>query len=205
MILLEENFKDILIENAKDAKKMYLKGIFMESEQKNRNGRIYKKNEIATAVQKVNESAKAGKHILGQLDHPQDLEVRLENVSHKILEMSMEGNNAIGKAEILDKTPKGQIAISLIESGIQLGVSSRGSGSVNEDTNIVEGFSFVTVDLVASPSAINAYPTSVMEAIEMYKRGYIVNDLAEAVLHDDAAQKYFQEEIIKFVKETFNK
>lgn len=204
MILLEENFKNILIEAAEEGKKLYLKGIFMESEQKNRNGRIYKKSEISAAVDKVNEAASAGKYILGHLDHPKDLEVRLENVSHKILEMHMDGNNAIGKAEILDKTPKGQIARSLIESGVQIGLSSRGRGMVNEDTNIVEGFDFITVDLVASPSAISAYPTSVMEAIEMYRRGYIVNDLAEAVLHDDKAQKYFQQEIMKFLRETFN-
>ena len=205
MILLEENFKDIKIENAGEGKKLYLKGIFMESEQKNRNGRIYKKDEIIAAVDKINEAAKNNRHILGQLDHPKDLEVRLENVSHKIIEMHMNGNNAIGNAEILDKTPKGQIAKSLIESGIQLGVSSRGSGMVNEDTNIVEGFNLITIDLVASPSAINSYPTSVMEALEMYQRGYMVKDLAEAVIHDKAAQKYFEREILKFIKESFNK
>ena len=202
MILIEENFNGVLTEATAD-KKFYLKGIFMESEQQNRNGRIYKKNEVEAAVKNVNEAASAGRHVLGQLDHPQDLIVSLADVSHKILEMQMNGNNAIGKAQIIENTPKGQIAKGLMEAGVQLGVSSRGSGQVSEDTGIVEGFNFITVDIVANPSAINAYPQSVMEAIEMYHRGYIVNDLSEAVIHDKQAQKYFQKELIKFIGDSF--
>lgn len=184
---------------------MYLQGTFMESEKRNRNGRIYQKSQIEAAVDKINEAARQGRHILGELDHPPTLEVKLANVSHKILEMRMNGNDAVGKAMILETTPNGQIAKNLAESGIVLGVSSRGSGSVNEDTGIVEDFTFITADIVANPSAINAYPTSIMEQLEMYRRGYLVNDLAQAVLHDDKAQKYFQKEIEKFIKETFNK
>lgn len=202
MILIEENFNGVLCEATED-KKFYLKGIFMESEQQNRNGRIYKKKEIEAAVKQVNEAAAAGRHVLGQLDHPQDLIVSLADVSHKILEMQMNGNNAIGKAQIIENTPKGQIAKGLMEAGVQLGVSSRGSGQVNEENGIVEGFNFITVDIVANPSAINAYPQSVMEAIEMYHRGYIVDDLSEAVLHDKKAQAYFEKELIKFIGETF--
>lgn len=203
MILIEENFNGIICESSNEGKKLYLSGIFLESEQKNRNGRIYARKEIEAAVNIVNEAATAGRHILGQLDHPQDLVVSLSDVSHKILEMHMSGNNAIGKAQIMESTPKGQIAKGLIKEGVQLGVSSRGSGQVNEDTGIVEGFNFITVDIVANPSAINAYPQSITEALEMHKRGYIINDLSEAVLHDKAAQKYFQKELIKFIGDSF--
>jgi len=203
MILIEENFNGIICEANTESKKMYLSGIFMESEQKNRNGRVYAKPEIEKAVKQVNEAATAGRHILGQLDHPQDLVVSLSEVSHKILEMQMSGNNAIGKAQIMESTPKGQIAKGLVKEGVQLGVSSRGSGQVNEDTGIVEGFNFITVDIVANPSAINAYPQSITEALDMYKRGYIIEDLSDAVLHDKSAQKFFEKELIKFIGKSF--
>lgn len=203
MILIEENFNGIICESNTEGKKLYLNGIFMESEQQNRNGRIYKKSEIESVVQKVNEAATAGRHILGEMDHPENLVVSLSEVSHKILEMYMSGNNAIGKAQIMESTPKGQIAKGLIKEGVQLGVSSRGSGQVNEDTGIVEGFNFITVDLVASPSAINAFPQSITEALDMHRRGYIVKDLSESVLHDKAAQKYFEKELCKFIGDAF--
>lgn len=208
MILLENKFQDVVTESVDTdtGKKLFLKGIFMEAEQKNRNGRTYQHREIAQAVQKIMEAAQAGRHILGELDHPNgSLEVKLDNVSHKIVEMHMEGNNAVGKAEIITSVPKGQIAKGLMEAGIQLGVSSRGSGSVNESTGMVEGFDMVTVDLVANPSAINAYPQSIEESLQLYRRGQIVGDLAEAVIHDADAQKYFQREIMKFIQEAFKK
>ena len=117
--------------------------------------------------------------------------------------MQMNGNNAIGKALILESTPKGQIAKGLIEAGINLGVSSRGAGQVNEDTGIVEGFDFITVDIVANPSAIEAYPQSVMEALDMYKRGYVIDDLSQSIIQDKSAQKYFEKELMKFIKDGF--
>jgi Kyanoviridae head maturation protease len=206
MILTESRFGQIetVTEGIETSKKLYLQGIFLESEQKNRNGRIYQKKEIESAVKKVNEAASQGRHILGELDHPSNLVVSLSNVSHKIVEMQMSGNNAIGKALILESTPKGQIAKGLVEAGVNLGVSSRGAGVVNESTNVVEGFVLETVDIVANPSAIEAYPQSVMEALEMAKNGYVVDDLSNAVLHDKSAQKYFQKELMKFIKNSFN-
>ena len=206
MILTESRFGQLetLAEGAEGSgKKLYLQGIFMESEQKNRNGRIYQRSEIESAVKKVNEAANQGRHILGQLDHPSNLVVNLSDVSHKIMEMQMNGNNAIGKALILESTPKGQIAKGLIEAGINLGVSSRGAGQVNEDTGIVEGFDFITVDIVANPSAIEAYPQSVMEALDMYKRGYVIDDLSQSIIQDKSAQKYFEKELMKFIKDGF--
>ena len=101
MILTESNFAGIITESSSDEKKLYLKGVFMESDVRNRNGRIYQKVEIQAAANKVNESAKSGQYILGHLDHPATLEIKLEDVSHKLIEMHMQGSQAIGKAEIL--------------------------------------------------------------------------------------------------------
>lgn len=203
MILIENNFSNVNSDS--NGKNLYLQGIFMESERQNRNGRQYQRQEIEAAVNKINESAQQGRHVLGELDHPNgSLEVSLKNVSHKIVEMQMDGSNAVGKAEIISDLPNGQIAKGLVESGVQLGVSSRGTGSVNE-SGIVEGFDIVTVDIVANPSAIDAYPQSIYESLQLYRRGYEVQNLAEAVIYDDRAQKYFEKELMKFIQETFNK
>ena len=204
MLLIEQNF-NTKIQCNEDTKKLYLQGVFMEAETKNRNGRIYQRFQLEEAVKKVNEAAAKDRHILGHLDHPKDLVINLSEVSHKIVHMEMQGNTLIGKAEILDKTPKGQIAKGLIESGVNIGVSSRGSGSVNENTGVVETYNFITADLVATPSFLSAIPSSVMEALEMYRRGELVNDLSQAVLHDNKAQKYFQKEIKRFIEELFKK
>ena len=198
MILTESNFSNIITESSEDGKKLYLAGVFMESETRNRNGRIYKREEIAEAVNKANRMAANGQYLLGELDHPSTLEVKLENVSHKIVQMEMRGTQAIGKAEILSLHPKGKILEALIKSGVNVGVSSRGAGSVDSE-GIVEGFDMVTIDAVATPSAQNAYPQSITEALELYKKGGIITDLSEAVLHDKAAQKYFEKEIKKFL------
>lgn len=204
MILIEENFNDVQAvvlnesEGQKD-KKYYLRGVFAEAETRNQNGRIYTLTEMTKQVEKINTAAKQGRYVLGELDHPSILEVKLKNVSHKIVEMQMQGNKAIGKAEILENHPNGQIAIGLMKDGIQLGVSTRGSGKVNSK-GIVEGFNMVTVDIVATPSARSAYPETIMEQLEMYKRGEIVMDLAEATIHDPIAQKYFQKELKAFIE-----
>jgi hypothetical protein len=129
------------------------------------------------------------------------LEVKLANVSHKILEMKMVGTQAIGRAEILENHPNGQIVIGLMKDGVQLGVSTRGSGRVNPNTKIVEGFNMVTVDVVATPSAQNAYPQTLREQLEGYSGGKILDECAmEAIRNDPIAQKYFQMEVRKFAK-----
>lgn len=205
MILIEENFEGVLTEAASDGKKTYLSGIFMESGNKNRNGRIYDSSEMQREVDKINEAAKRGHYVLGELDHPNSLEIKLENVSHKIVEMTMKGNLVYGKAEIIDKHPKGQILKALVDSGVQVGVSSRGSGQVNESTGIVRNFGLVTVDAVATPSCRSAYPQTIQEQLEYYRKGGYVTELAEAVIHDQAAQKYFQAEMKKFIETLYNK
>lgn len=196
MFLTESNFS-VKSETTPD-KKLYLRGVFMESEKKNRNGRIYSRGDISAAVDRINEAAKNGHAITGELDHPNDLVVRLGNISHQIVEMKMVGNDAVGNALILD-TPSGRIARSLIEAGINLGVSSRGSGTINESTGIVEGYELVTVDLVATPSAMGAYPMSIYENLNRYGREKTLKMLAEEVKTDKAAQKYFSKEIRRFI------
>ena len=201
MILVEQNFENVqtLVEAVGGKKKTYLAGTFMESEQKNRNGRIYERSDLDKAVSKINDSAKLNRHILGALDHPSHLEIKLDEVAIKLTEAKMDGNNVWCKAEVLESVPKGQILKALLESGIQVGVSSRGSGQVNESNGRVSNFNFVTVDVVSQPSAINAYPETIQEQLEWYKRGDVVNDLAEAVIHDNMAQRYFQMEMKKFI------
>lgn len=207
MIIIEENFTDIrgqiITEGETQEKKFFLEGVFAEAETRNRNGRRYSLKEMIREVEKVNAAAAEGRHVLGELDHPNVLEVRLKNVSHRITKMTMNGNKAIGKAEILQHHPNGQIAIGLMKDGVQLGVSTRGSGKVKPD-GLVENFNMVTVDIVATPSARSAYPQTIQEQLEMYNRGEIITDLAESVIHDKAAQKYFQKELKAFIS-TFYK
>lgn len=187
----------VIAESSQDGKSAYLSGIFMQADIKNRNGRVYPSTEISEAVKIAQATIKERNGIMGELDHPQTLSINLDRVSHVITEMKMEGSNAVGKAKMLN-TPMGNIARELINSGVALGVSSRGAGQVNESGG-VSGFQFVTVDIVAQPSAPNAYPQTVYESLEHARNGHNILDLAEAVKHDDAAQKYLKEEILKWL------
>jgi len=136
---------------------------------------------------------------MGELDHPNNLTINLANVSHVITELSMNGNNVMGKAKLLE-TPMGKIAKELINSGVALGVSSRGAGNVTESGD-VNGFNFLTVDIVATPSCASAVPQSVFEALDMSRNGKAVLTLSEQVKDDLAAQKYFKDAIMKFLNE----
>jgi hypothetical protein len=165
----------------------------MAAEQENLNKRKYPLSEIARAVGLINQRIKEGQFIMGELNHPDNLSIDLKNVSHCITEAWMDGNNAVGKCKILN-TPSGQIVQNLIEGGLKLGVSSRGTGNVNHQ-GIVEDFSFVTLDIVAQPSGPGCYPDVVREATGDKR----ILSLAEAVVHDPKAQKYFKAEIQKFI------
>lgn len=199
MILVEENFGNIITESCNEGKRTYLSGVMMEWGVRNRNNRTYSRSDMEKAVTMVNEAAAAGQHILAELDHPNTLEVKLENVSHRLLELKIQGNQVIGKAEVLTMHPKGAILKSLLDHKVSVGVSSRGGGHVNESTGEVSNFSFVTIDAVATPSCRTARPTTIMESLEMYGRGKVIHDLSESVIHDQAAQKYFVEEMRKFI------
>jgi hypothetical protein len=182
-----------LIESRDAEKNLFLAGRMMAAEQKNLNQRVYPRSEIEKAVGVINERAKEGTYVAGELNHPDNLSIDLKNVSHIITEAYMDGDNAVGKCKVLN-TPSGMIVRQLIEGGMKLGVSSRGTGNVTNE-GMVEDFQFVTVDIVAQPSGPGCYPDVVREALEAPK----VQTLAEAVLHDPKAQKFFAAEIKKFI------
>lgn len=189
-----------LIESASnDGKDTWLSGVFMQAEIKNRNGRVYPLQEISAAVDAANQRIEESSGIMGELDHPQTLTVNLDRVSHVITEMRMDGNNAYGKAKLLS-TPMGSIANELIKSGVSLGVSSRGAGTVTESGG-VSGFQFVTVDIVAQPSAPGAVPDTIYESLMNNHHGRESMSLAEAARHDPVAQAYLKKEILKFLSE----
>ena len=188
----------LITESSTNGQDMWLNGIFMQGNIKNRNGRLYPMNEIQSAVNLGMQKIKETNGIFGELDHPQTLSINLDRISHVITDLRVEGNNAIGKAKLL-KTPMGNIARTLAESGVALGVSSRGAGQVNESGGVT-GFNFVTVDIVAQPSAQNAYPSTVVEGLETARNGHNILSLAESMQHDPAAQKYLKEEIMKWLE-----
>jgi hypothetical protein len=163
-----ENDLNYLTEE-KDGKKQYvIEGIFMQADSKNRNGRIYPKAVMESAVDKyVTEQISKGRAV-GELNHPDGPTINLDKVSHKITELRWEGNNVVGKAQILD-TPMGQIVKGLMEGGVQLGVSSRGMGSLVQKggVNFVnKDFQLATVDIVQDPSAPEAFVNGIMEGVE---------------------------------------
>jgi len=186
-----------LVENASGGKDLYMEGIFIQGGVKNQNQRVYPVNEIARACNAIAEKIKTGYSVLGGADHPDDLQVNLDRVSHMITNMYMNENNGIGKLKILP-TPMGNIVKTLLESGVKLGVSSRGSGNVNESGGVTD-FEIVTVDIVAQPSAPNAYPKAIYERVMNDRRRGVLMDVAGAVRHDDRAQKYLKEEVLRFI------
>lgn len=201
-ILIEEltpTESHVITESVDDGKSFYLNGIFMQGGIRNRNKRVYPVTEIARAVEEANKTIQQTNGIFGELDHPQTLTINLDRISHVITEMRMEGDNAIGRAKIID-TPMGNIAKELFKSGVRVGVSSRGAGQVMESGD-VNGFNFVTVDIVATPSAPGALPDSIYESLEGNQHGKKVLTLAESLQEDPAAQKYFKKEIERFLRE----
>lgn len=177
-------------------KSLFMKGIFVQGGVRNLNERVYPVKEIEQAVEHVNAIIQKGESVLGECDHPEELTINLDRVSHLITGMWMDGNAGMGKLKILP-TPTGNIIRTLIEAGVKLGVSSRGSGNVDERGHVSD-FEIVTVDIVARPSAPNAYPKPVYEARNS-KRGSVVEDLARAVSHDPKAQKHLHKELLDWI------
>lgn len=199
IILVEELLPSecqLIQESSQDGKNLWLSGIFMQADIKNRNGRVYPLGEISAAVESAKQRIKEQSGLMGELDHPQSLQINLDRVSHVITELWMDGANAYGKAKLLN-TPMGNIAKELIKNGVKLGVSSRGAGNVNEGGG-VSGFQFVTVDIVAQPSAPGAYPSSIYESLDS-KQGRVVKTLAEQLREDPTAQKFFKREILAWL------
>jgi hypothetical protein len=193
---------ELISEDAPDGsgKSLYMKGICIQGNQRNANERIYPTREISRAVNTINEQIKNGQSVLGEVDHPDDLKINLDRVSHMIQNMWMDGDDGYGKLKILP-TPMGQLVKTMLDSGVKLGVSSRGSGNVNDHTGHVSDFEIVTVDVVAQPSAPNAYPTAVYEGLMNMKYGHRVLEIAKEAGSDDKVQRYLKQEIKRLIKD----
>ena len=187
-------------ENDKGGKDLYLKGICIQGGVKNANQRVYPVTEIGRAVNTLNDQISGGYSVLGEVDHPEGLNINLDRVSHMITEMWMDGPNGYGKLKVLP-TPMGQIVQTMLESGVKLGVSSRGSGNVTEDgTGQVSDYDIITVDVVAQPSAPGAYPTPIYEQLLNTRGGYKAMNLARALEGDTMAQNYLKNSLVNIIK-----
>ena len=165
-------------ENESGGKDLYLKGICIQGGVRNANQRVYPVTEIGRAVNTLNDQIKGGYSVLGEVDHPEGLNINLDRVSHMITEMWMDGPNGYGKLKVIP-TPMGQIIDTMIKSNVKIGVSSRGSGNVKEDgSGEVSEFEIITVDCVAQPSAPGAYPTPIYEHLLNNKGGYKAMNMA---------------------------
>lgn len=183
----------------KDGKNLHLKGIAIQGGIRNANQRVYPVDEIERAVKTLNDQIQNGYSVLGEVDHPDDLKVNLDRVSHMITNMWMEGPNGYGKFKILP-TPMGNLIRTMLEAGVKLGVSSRGSGNVDDMSGKVSDFEIITVDIVAQPSAPGAYPTPVYEHLMNSRGGYKAFQIAKEVKEDPKAQKYLQESLLQIIK-----
>ena len=192
--LLEED-------NKRTGKKdLCMKGIFIQGDVRNQNQRVYPVREIAKAVNQITEKLTGGQSVMGELDHPEELAINLDRVSHLITEMWMDGQDGYGKLKIIP-TPMGNIVKTLLTSGAKLGVSSRGSGNV-DDAGSVSDFEIVTIDIVAQPSAPNAFPRTIYESLYNMKGGAtVINEVAKAALTEKAAQKQLEKDLHRFIKE----
>jgi hypothetical protein len=189
----------MVVESANEGKDLYMKGIMIQGGVRNANQRVYPVNEIGRAVKTLNDQIQGGYSVLGEVDHPEGLNINLDRVSHMISECWMDDANGYGKLKILP-TPMGQLVKTMLESGVKLGVSSRGSGNVSEDgSNTVSDFEIITVDVVAQPSAPGAYPTPIYEHLMNARGGYQAYELAQATKHDTKAQKYLKESLINII------
>jgi len=189
----------MVVESSTEGKDLYLKGIIIQGGIRNANQRVYPVNEIGRAVKTLNDQITGGYSVLGEVDHPDGLNVNLDRVSHMITETWMEDANGYGKMKILP-TPMGQLVKTMLESGVKLGVSSRGSGNVSEDgSGEVSDFEIITVDVVAQPSAPGAYPTPIYEHLMNARGGMKAYEMAQATRHDPKAQKYLKESLINII------
>ena len=190
-----------ILHEGDNGKDLYMKGICIQGGIKNANQRVYPVNEIGKAVKTLNDQISSGYSVLGEVDHPDDLKINLDRVSHMITEMWMDGPNGYGKMKILP-TPMGQLVKTMLESGVKLGVSSRGSGNISEyGGGEVSDFEIITVDVVAQPSAPGAYPTPIYEHLMNTKGGNMAKGLAAEVRNDAKAQKFLKEALTNIIKD----
>ena len=190
----------IQLVEGKDGKELYMEGICIQGGVKNANERIYPVSEISNAVKTLNEQIKEGNSVLGEVDHPDDLKINLDRVCHMITSMWMDGPNGYGKLKILP-TPMGELVKTMLQSGVRLGVSSRGSGNVDPHNGHVSDFEIVTVDVVAQPSAPNAYPKAIYEGLLNMKHGHAVLEMARESGSNDRVQKYLTDEVSRLIRD----
>ena len=188
----------VMESDGNEGKNLFLKGIAIQGGIRNANQRVYPVGEITTAVKTLNDQIQNGYSVLGEVDHPDDLKVNLDRVSHMITDMWMDGPNGYGKMKILP-TPMGNLIRTMLEAGVKLGVSSRGSGNVNERSGEVADFEIITVDIVAQPSAPGAYPTPVYEHLMNMRGGSRAFGVAQEVKQDPKAQKYLREAMLNII------
>jgi len=185
--------------DGQDGKNLYMTGIFIQGDKRNQNQRVYPAKEIARAVKTLNDQIEGGYSVLGEVDHPDDLRINLDRVCHMVTKMWMEGSDGYGKLKILP-TPMGQLVKTMLESGVKLGVSSRGSGNVSDNgSGEVSDFEIITVDVVAQPSAPGAYPTPIYEHLINSRGGYNALRIAQEVKGDPKAQKYLKESLLGII------
>lgn len=205
MSFLQENLsfdaaQVILERSGEDGKELYMKGLCIQGDVKNANQRTYPVNEISNAVKTLKEQISGGYSVLGELDHPDDLKINLDRVSHIITDMWMEGANGYGKLKILP-TPMGTLVETMLGAGVKLGVSSRGSGNVNESNGHVSEFEIVTVDVVAQPSAPDAYPTAIYEGLLNMNGGSKLLEMAADARESVTAQRFLKSGILQLIKD----
>ena len=172
-----------IVEKKEDGEKKYvIEGVFAQADQKNRNGRVYPKAIMESAVNKYVTEQVSKKRAVGELNHPEGPTVNLDKVSHLITDLKFEGNNVVGKAQILE-TPMGKIVKGLLEGGVQLGVSTRGMGSLENRNGVAyvkEDFILSTVDIVQDPSAPDAFVEGIMEGVDwVWKNGVLEPQVIE--------------------------
>jgi len=182
------------------SKELYMEGLFIEGGVKNANQRVYPVHEIEKAVSTINDQIKGGYSVLGEVDHPDDLKINLDRVSHMIQKMWMDGPAGYGRLKVLP-TPMGKLVEAMLTSGVKLGVSSRGSGNVNEGNGHVSDFEIITVDIVAQPSAPHAYPKAIYEGLMNMRGGMQVFEAAREAAQDQKVQKYLKQGIIGLIKD----
>jgi hypothetical protein len=187
----------IVLENANEGKDLYMKGICIQGDVRNANQRVYPVAEIGRAVKTLNDQIQNGFTPLGEVDHPDGLNINLDRVCLMIESMWMDGANGYGKLKVLP-TPMGQLVKTMLEADVKLGVSSRGAGEVDSNGNVAD-FEIITVDVVAQPSAPGAYPTPIYEQLLNARGGMKAYELAQATKYDNKAQKYLKESLINII------
>jgi hypothetical protein len=213
MKLITEMIEDVeyLVESKGDTKHYYIEGVFMQAEQKNRNGRVYPTAHITPAVKEYTEKYVTQNRAMGELNHPSGPTVNLDKVSHIIKELKTDGNNFVGKAKVLD-TPMGKIVKSLIDEGAKLGVSSRGMGSLKKNSRgineVQNDFTLSAVDIVADPSAPDAFVNGILEGKEWVWDNGLLREQQIAQYEKEikqASRKNLEEASLKAFKDFLSK